>query len=469
MAHLPHRRRARRPAAPRSPQGARLARRVTDLHFATAGFGADAVTYVAAWDLQRAVHRGWSPAAPTPSCCSSTRPSSPPASAPSRTSARSTATPVVDVDRGGKITFHGPGQLVGYPIVRLPDHVKVVDYVRRLEEALIRACADFGLSTARVPGRSGVWLQADAPAAAERKIAAIGIRVSRGVTMHGFALNCDVDLAWYDRFVPCGITDAGVTSLSAELGRDVPVAEVVPVVSRHLERAARLGALHPDARLRAAARPGPRPPRAACPGVQSADLSATCGRVGSIRPTPAQRGAMTDLVIETTGLRKEFRRGRGAPLRGGRRPRSRRPPRRGARLPRAPTGPARPRRSGCCWGWSPPTAGSVRLLGEECPGAWPASSTASARSSRSPGSPPVSPAGGTCRSWPAAVGLPASRIDEALDRVGLEDRERDRYKTYSLGHAAAAGDRGDAAEVTRPAHSRRAHQRARPGRHPRHP
>jgi lipoyl(octanoyl) transferase len=141
--------------------------------------------------------------------------------------------PVVDVDRGGKITFHGPGQLVGYPIVRLPDHVKVVDYVRRLEEALIGVCADLGVRTARVPGRSGVWLQAD-ERGPERKVAAIGIRVSRGVAMHGFALNCDVDLGWYDEFVPCGISDAGVTSLSVECGRPVSVTEVMPAVRRHL-------------------------------------------------------------------------------------------------------------------------------------------------------------------------------------------------------------------------------------------
>jgi len=144
-------------------------------------------------------------------------------------------TPVIDVDRGGKITFHGPGQLVGYPILTLPDHVKVVDYVRRVEEALIRACADLGVVTARVPGRSGVWLRAD-DHGPERKIAALGIRVSRGVTMHGFALNCDVDLAWYDRFVPCGIADAGVTSLSRELGRDVTVAEATPYVEEQLRR-----------------------------------------------------------------------------------------------------------------------------------------------------------------------------------------------------------------------------------------
>ncbi len=115
----------------------------------------------------------------------------------------------------------------------LPDHVKVVDYVRRVEEALIHVCTDLGVTAARVPGRSGVWLRAD-DRGPERKIAAIGIRVSRGVTMHGFSLNCDVDLGWYDRFVPCGIADAGVTSLSRELGRDVTVAEVTPLVQRHL-------------------------------------------------------------------------------------------------------------------------------------------------------------------------------------------------------------------------------------------
>jgi lipoyl(octanoyl) transferase len=124
---------------------------------------------------------------------------------------------------------------VGYPIVPLPDHVKVVDYVRRLEEALIGVCRDLGVETARVPGRSGVWLRSDtARGLPERKVAAIGIRVSQGVAMHGFALNCDVDLAWYDRFVPCGIADAGVTSLSQELGRQVTVSEVLPLAERHL-------------------------------------------------------------------------------------------------------------------------------------------------------------------------------------------------------------------------------------------
>jgi lipoyl(octanoyl) transferase len=143
-------------------------------------------------------------------------------------------TPVIDVDRGGKITWHGPGQLVGYPIVTLPDPVDVVAYVRRMERMLIAVCAELGLAATTVEGRSGVWVPAD-DRGPDRKIAAIGIRVARGVTQHGFALNCDCDLSAYDRIVPCGIRDAGVTSLSTELGRDVTVAEVLPIVELHLD------------------------------------------------------------------------------------------------------------------------------------------------------------------------------------------------------------------------------------------
>jgi len=142
-------------------------------------------------------------------------------------------TPVIDVDRGGKITWHGPGQLVGYPIVKLPAPVDVVAYVRRTEQLLIDVCAELGLAATRVEGRSGVWVPEDDRGPA-RKVAAIGIRVARGVTLHGFALNCDCDLSAFDRIVPCGIRDAGVTSLTVELGRPVPVAEVLPVVERHL-------------------------------------------------------------------------------------------------------------------------------------------------------------------------------------------------------------------------------------------
>ncbi len=137
-------------------------------------------------------------------------------------------TPVIDVDRGGRITWHGPGQLVGYPIVGLDKPLDVVDYVRRLEQGLISVVRGFGIACGRVAGRSGVWLAAD-DRGPERKVAAIGVRVQRGVTLHGFSLNCDPDLAAFGRIVPCGILDAGVTSLSAELGRDVTVAEVLPV------------------------------------------------------------------------------------------------------------------------------------------------------------------------------------------------------------------------------------------------
>ena len=149
-------------------------------------------------------------------------------------------TPVIDVDRGGKITWHGPGQLVGYPIVRLPDPVDVVAHVRRVEEALILACADLGVDATRVDGRSGVWVLG-ANGGQDRKIAAIGIRVSGGVTMHGFALNCDCDLHWFDRIVPCGLSDATVTSLTQETGRDVSVAKATPYVEKRLAEVLRAG------------------------------------------------------------------------------------------------------------------------------------------------------------------------------------------------------------------------------------
>ncbi|HEX4587213.1 MAG TPA: lipoyl(octanoyl) transferase LipB [Mycobacterium sp.] len=135
-------------------------------------------------------------------------------------------TPVVDTDRGGKITWHGPGQLVGYPIIGLAEPLDVVNFVRRLEESMIKVCAAVGLETRRVEGRSGVWVPPDGRRPA-RKIGAIGIRVSRATTLHGFALNCDCDLNAFSAIVPCGISDAGVTSLTAELGRRVSVDDVM--------------------------------------------------------------------------------------------------------------------------------------------------------------------------------------------------------------------------------------------------
>jgi lipoyl(octanoyl) transferase len=139
-------------------------------------------------------------------------------------------TPVVDTDRGGKITWHGPGQLVGYPIIGLAEPLDVVKYVRRLEESLMKVCGDLGLDTVQVDGRSGVWVPACAGRPA-RKVAAIGVRVSRATTMHGFAFNCDCDLGAFTTIVPCGISDAGVTSLSAELRRTVAVDEVRAAVA----------------------------------------------------------------------------------------------------------------------------------------------------------------------------------------------------------------------------------------------
>ncbi len=144
----------------------------------------------------------------------------------------SDGTPVIDVDRGGKITWHGPGQLVGYPILHLAEPIDVVGYVRRLEGMLIDVLAELGVDGHRVDGRSGVWVSTDGP---DAKIAAIGIRVASGVTMHGFALNCSNDLAPYERIVACGIRDAGVTTISRELGRVVTPQDAAPVVQRHFD------------------------------------------------------------------------------------------------------------------------------------------------------------------------------------------------------------------------------------------
>ncbi|MEN9692891.1 MAG: octanoyltransferase [Actinomycetota bacterium] len=137
---------------------------------------------------------------------------------------------VIEVDRGGRITWHGPGQLVGYPIVKLPNPVDVMDYVHKLEQAIMDVCANFGIATKRVDDRTGVWVPADEKGI-ERKIAAIGVRISKGVTMHGFALNCNCDLSAYSRIVPCGISDAGVTSISKEIGREVSIKDVKELVT----------------------------------------------------------------------------------------------------------------------------------------------------------------------------------------------------------------------------------------------
>ena len=139
---------------------------------------------------------------------------------------------VIDVDRGGKITWHGPGQLVGYPIVKLKNSTDVVGFVRELETALISVCAEFGIKADRYCERSGVWVRDDQ---SDRKIAAIGLRVAKGVTMHGFALNVNPDLSAFEKIIPCGISGAKVTSLSAELGSEITINEVLPVVKKHIQ------------------------------------------------------------------------------------------------------------------------------------------------------------------------------------------------------------------------------------------
>ena len=203
---------------------------MTALVYVHAGFGEQAVPYEPAWAEQRRVHAQRLAGEIPDTVLLLEHP-------PVYTAGKRTAryerpvdgTPVVDVDRGGRITWHGPGQLVGYPILRLSQPLDVVAHVRRLEEALIRVCARLGVTTGRVEGRSGVWVPGGV-GEQDRKVAAIGVRVAQGVTMHGFALNCDPDLTWFARIVPCGIDDASVTSLSAELGRDVAVAEALPLV-----------------------------------------------------------------------------------------------------------------------------------------------------------------------------------------------------------------------------------------------
>ena len=207
------------------------------MELAPLDLGTRLVPYAEAWDAQRAVHAGVA-AGDLPDTCLLVEHEG------VYTAGRRTAaadrpldgTPVVDVDRGGRITWHGPGQLVAYPIVRLAEPVDVVAYVRALEEAVIDACARLGLTTTRSEGRSGVWLpsrEGERP----RKLAAIGVRVAKGVTMHGLALNCDCDLDAFARIVPCGLPDADATSLSVELGRRVTVTEVAPLLGDGLTRA----------------------------------------------------------------------------------------------------------------------------------------------------------------------------------------------------------------------------------------
>ncbi len=201
------------------------------------GFAPHYVEYHHAWAHQRAIHA---------EVVAGTRPNTtlllehqPVFTAGTRTARTERPTepsplPVIDVDRGGKITWHGPGQLIGYPIWRLPTPIDVVAHVRTLEDILLRVTATLGVPSIRIPGRSGVWIRTTGQP--DRKIAAIGVRVAQGVTMHGFALNCNCDLTWSQVIIPCGLEDAEVTTLSQELHRNVRVTEVLPLVEAELNR-----------------------------------------------------------------------------------------------------------------------------------------------------------------------------------------------------------------------------------------
>ena len=189
--------------------------------------------YLSAWDLQKQIHQDVVDSQSANSLLLLEHPSV-------YTAGRRTEildrplddTPVIDVDRGGKITWHGLGQLVGYPIIKLKNSADVVGFVRELETALISVCAEFGVKADRYCERSGVWVRDDK---SDRKIAAIGLRVAKGVTMHGFALNVNPDLSAYEKIIPCGISGAKVTSLSAELGSEITINEVLPVIKKHIQ------------------------------------------------------------------------------------------------------------------------------------------------------------------------------------------------------------------------------------------
>ena len=200
--------------------------------FVVAGLSANSVPYVEALELQRATHRAVVSGSSPDTVIFLEHPAVFTAGKRTEDYERPTdGSQVIDVDRGGRITWHGPGQLVGYPILRLPDPIDVVGYVRRLEGIIIEVLADLGIESGRVDGRSGVWINGI------EKISAIGIRVAEGVTMHGFSLNCSNDFDAYSQIMACGIPDAGVTSISRILGRTVTPTDVVPLVQARFEAA----------------------------------------------------------------------------------------------------------------------------------------------------------------------------------------------------------------------------------------
>lgn len=200
--------------------------------FETVGLAPNFVDYEDAWQLQRSVHAEIASGTRAETVLLLEHDSVFTAGKRTEDSERPTdGTPVIDVDRGGKITWHGPGQLVGYPIMRLPDPIDVVGYVRWLEQVLIDSIAEFGVIGQRVGGRSGVWVDVNGNF---EKVAAIGIRVAEKTTMHGFALNCNNSLAAYDTIVACGIRDAKTTTLQILTGRDITPAMAAEVIKKHL-------------------------------------------------------------------------------------------------------------------------------------------------------------------------------------------------------------------------------------------
>jgi lipoyl(octanoyl) transferase len=190
------------------------------------------VDYQEAWDIQRTIHAEVAAGTRPNTFLMLEHPSVYTAGRRTEDAERPTdGTPVINVDRGGRITWHGPGQLVGYPIIKLQNPTELVGFVREIEGGLIQVCAALGVTAVRIEGRSGVWIQ---DSRGDRKIAAIGIRVAKGTTMHGFALNVNPDLAAFGQIVPCGIADADVTSIEIELGRSITIEEVAPLVERHI-------------------------------------------------------------------------------------------------------------------------------------------------------------------------------------------------------------------------------------------
>ena len=188
--------------------------------------------YQAAWQLQRKIHEGVANNTEANTLILVEHPSVFTAGRRTDLLERPTdGTPVVDVDRGGRITWHGPGQIVGYPIVKLEKRNEVVGFVRHLEDAIIKTIADFELTGIQIAGKTGVWIKDEK---SERKIAAIGVRVAKGITMHGFALNVCPDLTFFDRIVPCGMPEAITTSMQQELGRPIAITEVTPVLEKYM-------------------------------------------------------------------------------------------------------------------------------------------------------------------------------------------------------------------------------------------